>query len=94
MPWPPSEGNADAWEQWIKDHHASSAFNICHHQALQAVAGPPTTDKGEGRITDCGIASTHYPASHLVPEGAGVGLLAGCDKECASRNAHINDMMI
>ena len=32
MPWPPSEGNADIWEQWIKDYHASSAFNVCQHQ--------------------------------------------------------------
>ena len=26
MPWPPSEGNADCWEQWIKDYHASIAL--------------------------------------------------------------------
>ena len=41
MPWPPSESNADALEQWIKDYYASSAFNICEHQALQSMSGPP-----------------------------------------------------
>ena len=41
MPWPPTEDNADALEQWIKDYYASSAFNVCEHQALQAMSGPP-----------------------------------------------------
>ena len=29
MPWPPTENNVDALEQWIKDYYASSAFNLC-----------------------------------------------------------------
>ena len=41
MPWPPTEDNADALEQWIKDYYASSAFKVCEHQALQAMSGPP-----------------------------------------------------
>ena len=41
MPWPPAESHADALEQWIKDNYASSAFNVCEHQALLAMSGPP-----------------------------------------------------
>ena len=41
MPWPPTEGNASSLKQWIKDYYASSAFNVCKHQALQAMTGPP-----------------------------------------------------
>ena len=40
MPWLPTEGNANSLEQWIKDYYASSAFNVCEHQALQARTGP------------------------------------------------------
>ena len=28
-------------ERWIKDYYAASAFNICEHQPLQAMTGPP-----------------------------------------------------
>ena len=41
MPWPPAESNADALEQWVRDYYASSAFNVCEHQPLQAMSGPP-----------------------------------------------------
>ena len=41
MPWPPTEDSVDAIEQWVKDYHARSAFNVCEHQALQSMTGPP-----------------------------------------------------
>ena len=34
------ESHADALEQWIKDCYASSTFNVCDHQVLQAMSGP------------------------------------------------------
>ena len=30
MPWLPTESNAEALDQWIKDYYASSAFNTRH----------------------------------------------------------------
>ena len=41
MPWPPTESNVDALEQWIRDYYATTGFNMCEHQALQAMTGPP-----------------------------------------------------
>ena len=41
MPWPPTESNVDALEQWIRDYYATTGFNVCEHQALQAMTGPP-----------------------------------------------------
>ena len=41
MPYQATEANRDKIEQWIKDHYASSAFNICEHQSLQEMTAPP-----------------------------------------------------
>ena len=40
MPWPPTESNVDALEQWIRDYYATTGFNVYEHQALQAMMGP------------------------------------------------------
>ena len=34
-------------EQWIKDYYASSAFNVCEHQALRAKSGPLLRIRGK-----------------------------------------------
>ena len=64
MPWPPTESNADALEQWIKDYYASSAFNLCEHQALQAMTGPPlkirVEEGAEPRVVHQPIPLPHH----------------------------------
>lgn len=41
LPFPPSEDNREKLEAWLLDYYASSTFNICEHQPLPMMTGPP-----------------------------------------------------
>ena len=79
MPWPPSEGNADIWEQWIKDYHASSAFNVCQHQ-IRVKEGSQIV------VLHQPIPLPHIWYQKVLEWDCRLGL-------SASRNAHNNDML-
>ena len=64
MPWPPTESNVDALEQWIRDYYATTGFNVCEHQALQAMTGPPlkirVEEGAEPRVVHQPIPLPHH----------------------------------
>ena len=41
LPLPPTAENRGKLEKWLLDYYASSTFNVCHHQALPMMSGPP-----------------------------------------------------
>ena len=40
-PYPPTEENRKKIEDWLLKYYASSTFNVCSHQPLPAMEGPP-----------------------------------------------------
>ena len=43
LPYPPTEKNRDTLKHWILDRYASSTFNVCPHQPLPLMEGPPVS---------------------------------------------------
>lgn len=43
LPFPPTEQNRDKLKQWVIDYYRSSTFNVCEHQLLPLMEGPPLT---------------------------------------------------
>ena len=42
IPFEPIAANLDKFENWLKnDYYASSAFNVCEHQVIPTISGPP-----------------------------------------------------
>ena len=41
IPYPPSEENLDKLQNWLLEHFKSSTFNVCSHQILPMMSGPP-----------------------------------------------------
>ena len=41
IPLPPTEENRDKLEKYLLDYYASSTFNVCQHQSLPMMSGPP-----------------------------------------------------
>ena len=41
LPYPPTEENRERLEQYLLNKYAASAFNICDHQTLPMMSGPP-----------------------------------------------------
>ena len=41
LPFPATEANRDKLEQWLLEYYKSSTFNICEHQPLPHMEGPP-----------------------------------------------------
>ena len=41
LPFPATEENREKLEQWLLDYYKSSTFNICEHQTLPMMSGPP-----------------------------------------------------
>ena len=41
LPIPATEDNADALKAWLLDYYKSSTFNVCQHQPLPMMSGPP-----------------------------------------------------
>ncbi|XP_012943385.2 uncharacterized protein LOC106013107 [Aplysia californica] len=41
LPLPATEENREGLEQWLLDHYRSSTFNVCEHQPLPMMSGPP-----------------------------------------------------
>ena len=41
MPYPPTEDNLDKLQNWLLDYYKSSTFNVCEHQPLPMMSGPP-----------------------------------------------------
>ena len=51
LPYPPTEENRHKLEEWIRLHFASSAFNVCEHQALPPLSGKPMDIKFKSDAT-------------------------------------------
>ena len=41
LPYPPTEENRGKLEQYLLEYYKSSTFNVCEHQTLPMMAGPP-----------------------------------------------------
>ena len=41
LPFPATDKNRERLEKWLIDHYGSSSFNICEHQPLPKMSGPP-----------------------------------------------------
>ena len=41
LPFPATEENRERLEKWILDYYKSSTFNVCEHQPLPMMSGPP-----------------------------------------------------
>ena len=41
IPLPPTEENREKLEKYLLDYYASSTFNVCQHQSLPMMSGPP-----------------------------------------------------
>lgn len=41
IPFKPTEANREKLEEWLLNHYKSSTFNICEHQTLPLIPGPP-----------------------------------------------------
>ena len=41
LPFPATEENRERLEKWLLDYYSSSAFNVCEHQPLPKMSGPP-----------------------------------------------------
>ena len=41
LPFPGNEENRHRLERYLLDHYAASAFNVCEHQPLPMMSGPP-----------------------------------------------------
>lgn len=41
LPYPPTEENRERLEQWLLNYYKSSTFNVCEHQPLPLMSGPP-----------------------------------------------------
>ena len=41
LPFPATEENREKLEQWLLDYYKSSTFNVCEHQKLPMMSGPP-----------------------------------------------------
>ena len=41
LPFPPTDENVDKLSKWILDYYKNSTFNVCEHQALPMMSGPP-----------------------------------------------------
>ena len=41
IPYPSTEDNREKLESWILNHYSSSTFNVCEHQPLPKMSGPP-----------------------------------------------------
>ena len=41
MPYPPAEENVEKLEKWLLNYYKSSTFNVCEHQPLPMMSGPP-----------------------------------------------------
>ena len=41
LPFPPTDENVDKLGKWILDYYKNSTFNVCEHQALPMMSGPP-----------------------------------------------------
>ena len=70
-------------EQWIKDYYASSAFNVCEHQALQATSGPLLRIRGK---EGAGPVALHQPVAlhHPIPlpDHRRQDVLEGLERDC------------
>ena len=43
IPFPPTPENREKLQEWLHNHFASSAFNVCEHQQLPQMTGQPMT---------------------------------------------------
>ena len=77
LPFPPTRDNLDNIEKWIKTYYASSAFNVCEHQQLQTMAGPPMKVNLKKEIEPVAV---HQPIP--VPHHWREQVLAGLDRDC------------
>ena len=41
LPFPATEENRERLEKWLLDYYSSSTFNVCEHQPLPKMSGPP-----------------------------------------------------
>ena len=41
LPFPATEENRERLEKWLLDYYSSSSFNVCEHQPLPKMSGPP-----------------------------------------------------
>ena len=41
LPFPATEENRERLEEWLLDYYSSSSFNVCEHQPLPKMSGPP-----------------------------------------------------
>ena len=41
LPYPPTLENCDKLEKWLLDYYKTSTFNVCEHQTLPMMSGPP-----------------------------------------------------
>ena len=58
LPYPATEENREKLENWLLDHYKSSTFNVCKHQLLPLMSGPPM------RLT---VDPDAQPTAHHTP---------------------------
>lgn len=76
-PYPPTEENRQKIEDWLLKYYSSSTFNVCSHQPLPAMEGPPL------RLM---VDSDVQPVAHHKPIPVPIhwqdDVKAGLDQDC------------
>lgn len=76
-PYPPTEENRGKIEEWLLNYYASSTFNVCTHQTLPAMEGPPLRLMVDPQAT---------PVAHHTPIPVPIhwqgDVKAGLDQDC------------
>ena len=67
VPLPPTDNNRGKLEEWIRDNYKDSTFNVCEHQPLPLMEGPPVRIMVES-IT-CHHSHTYIGSSTLAGAG-------------------------
>ncbi|GFO26058.1 RNA helicase [Plakobranchus ocellatus] len=65
LPFAATEGNRERLEKWLLDFYGSSTFNVCEHQALPKMSGPPI------RLM---VDPDAHPTSSCQWTGTGIGV--------------------
>ena len=77
MPLPATDENVASLKEWILQRYASSAFNVCEHQPIPEMAGPPLDIKLDDGAEPVAVHSPIPIPHHWKREGK-----ARLDRDC------------
>ena len=77
LPLAPTEENREKLEKWIIDYYRSSSFNVCEHQTLPMMTGPPIR-----LMIDKSATPVAYHTPIPVPVHWQEDVKAGLDQDC------------